>query len=394
MDAVVYDKVGKEAAKIRDALYGIYPQETITDAAIASFDDGADGLSVQKLVVNIEPVQAGSGDPSPDNVRPISGWTGANVTRAGKNLLVLPFVHFQSVAHNKENAFFIKAGTYTISWSGSTAASWRLCVFMCDKDGNELSDSSHCPIDGMFYQTSNKQWITGANGSDKKHTITVVDDCYIRLYFALGDTTTSTVFYDVQLESGSTQTDFEAYDGETISVTFPTDAGTVYGGTLTLNPDRTGTLTVDTRHATIAYSGSQSSPTAEITMQLGAPAKGFTLSDNGLKCNRFKPSNYTTAQGFYVFTPNAALIRFTSPDPIADWSAYFQANPTEVTFKLATPSVYSLTAEEVSGILTTLYGTNNIWSDTGNIKKLTYRADLGKYIDSHITAAVANALNA
>lgn len=34
---------------------------------------------LKSLLVNIDPVQAGSGDPSPDNVRPITGWTGANV---------------------------------------------------------------------------------------------------------------------------------------------------------------------------------------------------------------------------------------------------------------------------------------------------------------------------
>lgn len=38
------------------------------------------------LIVGIEPVQSGSGDPSPENVRPITGWTGANVYRTGKNL--------------------------------------------------------------------------------------------------------------------------------------------------------------------------------------------------------------------------------------------------------------------------------------------------------------------
>ncbi len=50
--------------------------------AIASIPDGADGLPVEHLIVGIEPVQSGSGDPSPENVRPISGWTGCNVTIA------------------------------------------------------------------------------------------------------------------------------------------------------------------------------------------------------------------------------------------------------------------------------------------------------------------------
>ena len=53
--------------------------------AIASFDDGADGLPVVDLTVSIEPVQAGSGDPSPSNVRPITGWTGCNVVVSPTN---------------------------------------------------------------------------------------------------------------------------------------------------------------------------------------------------------------------------------------------------------------------------------------------------------------------
>ena len=54
---------------------------------IANFSDGADDLPLSELTIGIVPVQSGSGDPAPDNIRPISGWTGANVKRAGKNLL-------------------------------------------------------------------------------------------------------------------------------------------------------------------------------------------------------------------------------------------------------------------------------------------------------------------
>ena len=45
---------------------------------IASFNDGAD-KSMPALKVGIEPIQEGSGDPSPENVRPIIGHTEANV---------------------------------------------------------------------------------------------------------------------------------------------------------------------------------------------------------------------------------------------------------------------------------------------------------------------------
>lgn len=49
---------------------------------IATFDDGGDNKPLKSLKVAISPVQSGSGDPSPSNVRPISGWTGANIHRA------------------------------------------------------------------------------------------------------------------------------------------------------------------------------------------------------------------------------------------------------------------------------------------------------------------------
>lgn len=36
--------------------------------------------AIKSLKVYFEPKQAGEGDPSPDNVRPIEGWTGVEVT--------------------------------------------------------------------------------------------------------------------------------------------------------------------------------------------------------------------------------------------------------------------------------------------------------------------------
>lgn len=59
-----------------------FPTDTAS-GAIASFPDGADDVPVKSLVAQIAPVQSGSGDPSPTNIRPISGWTSATITRTG-----------------------------------------------------------------------------------------------------------------------------------------------------------------------------------------------------------------------------------------------------------------------------------------------------------------------
>ncbi len=51
----------------------------------ASFPDGADDAPVADLKVSVRPVQSGSGVPSPENVRPVSGWTGATLYHSGED---------------------------------------------------------------------------------------------------------------------------------------------------------------------------------------------------------------------------------------------------------------------------------------------------------------------
>ena len=47
---------------------------------VATFNDGADA-PLNELKISIEAVQSGSGEPSPTNVRPIAGWSGANIVK-------------------------------------------------------------------------------------------------------------------------------------------------------------------------------------------------------------------------------------------------------------------------------------------------------------------------
>lgn len=62
-----------------------YLLQSIEHEQVATFTDGTDNF-VKSLEVAIEPVQSGSGEPSPSNIRPISGWDECKVTRCGKNL--------------------------------------------------------------------------------------------------------------------------------------------------------------------------------------------------------------------------------------------------------------------------------------------------------------------
>lgn len=55
------------------------PSSTKTESGSIVSIEGTGADKVTSLVAQIEPVQAGSGDPSPTNVRPITGWTAVNV---------------------------------------------------------------------------------------------------------------------------------------------------------------------------------------------------------------------------------------------------------------------------------------------------------------------------
>lgn len=57
-------------------------------AAAVSFGDGAANLPLKKCVIHLLPVQAGSGDASPTNIRPLSGHTSAQLTHNGQNVEV------------------------------------------------------------------------------------------------------------------------------------------------------------------------------------------------------------------------------------------------------------------------------------------------------------------
>jgi len=74
---------------------------------------------------------------------------------------------------------------------------------------------------------------------------------------------------------------------------------------------------------------------------------------------------------------------------IADFKSAY--GDVEVVYYLANKIEYQLTAEQVSGILTTLYGTNNIWADTGDVE-VEYPADTKLYIDGKLAEIQATIL--
>ena len=191
-----------------------------------------------------------------------------------------------------------------------------------------------------------------------------------------------------QLELGSTATDFEPYTGTPISVSWQTEAGTVYGGTVDVV---TGVLTVT--HKSKVYTGQSSEQwtysdwTKTLTYVFYSAYDVTDAEDNNALqyCNYIPVTDYGGLRDDDVdgiaFTGNhytsiriqKALI--ASGDS-AGIMAYLADHPLEIVYKLRNPQTYQLTPQQIE----TLVGQNNVWADTGDVS-VTYQASIKRYID-------------
>ena len=178
---------------------------------IAHFEDGADDVPMKSVVANIEPIQSGTGTPSPSNPRPISGTSVLNVEQAGKNLVESKLEHCgigavgvlvvsSSQPYDMQIAKVKSGATYTIT-----------------TDENTL-------VGGFFtsYPVNGSTTYDGQRVVQSSKTFTAPIDGYFAFRTSFGYAT-------AQLEVGSTSTEYTPY---VESTTTPIALGqTVYGGT-------------------------------------------------------------------------------------------------------------------------------------------------------------------
>lgn len=257
---------------------------------IATFTDGQD-LVMPKCEAEINAVQSGSGNPSPSNIRPISGFDGANVSVSGKNLLDESKLGEYVVTAVGDKRYgvpvFLRAGTYTIS-----AKSGTLPLYITRPSNNY----SYITINALPF------------------TFTLDNDEEVIVRIAQNDIAFWN-YEDMQLEQGATATTYEPYNGNTATISWQTEAGTVYGGKVDLV---SGVLTVD---------------------------KGYIASYNG----ETLPSTWISDRDVYV--------EGTSPTTGA-----------QVVYELATPLTYQLNPTAIKSLL----GNNNVFADTNGDVSLQY----------------------
>lgn len=252
---------------------------------LVSFPDGANGARIKALTIGIGPAQSGSGDPSPDNVRPITGWTGASV-------IVSPTT--------------------------------------------------------------------------------------------------------------------DAEDGTTYPFSWETEAGTVYSGSVTLNPDGSADISCDRQYCVLDensaiseyYAATSSSRMGvifknalpnnapRVSQQTGT-ISNWAIRESDASNPRGKNVAYWSVRGknsaardVYLYGPYGVDV------PETELLQMLADNPLQIVMPLATPQTIHIPAAYTPPILT-LLGVNNIWADCGPIEALTYPADTKLYIDKIIAAQAA-----
>lgn len=249
------------------------------------------------------------------NICPISGFDGLTVWDTGKNMI------------NPSELVYSAGGN--IVWYGIHLPPDTDFVFSTDSiitglyvtysDDDEMPSISGAGWDNITYKynTTSLRFNSGSHKWYRLMTYEINDVIRDRLY---------------QLELGSTATAYEPYQGETYDITFPTEAGTIYGGYVDVI---NGELVVDR---------------AQIASYNGETLPSTWISDRDV---------YTSGT-----TPTIGA---------------------QVVYKLAEPIHYPLTAIDIK----TLLGTNNIWADTGDVS-VEYRADTTLYISKKISEALAS----
>lgn len=357
-------------AALRNAWYGggTSYEKTVGPAPILSISD-AKAKPAKSLIVGMEPIQAGSGDPSPDNIRPITGRTGVTAYRTGKNLLSPKFTDYfvsKSSAYRCLNGVVPKGeiARFTLSDRDTTVnLNGAYIGFVAD----DMRD-----VDAP----TNFRWVI-SNGSVQSNMTNVLNQsltCENVLIYPKDEETFNKIFarYNVMIELGSTATDYEPYVGASYPVVFPDAVGTVYGGTVDVV---TGVLTVTHGMRTLTGSAGWGSygagePYFCANISIKEKAIGYQTSI----CNEFRNVNSAfsnVAYGIYCDHPSLMMVYFRMPNAdvttLAEFKAWVDENPIQLCYELATPQTYQLTPQQIQ----LLKGSNTLWSDADDLT-LTY----------------------
>ena len=186
--------------------------------------DGAP-LNAKRVTVYIEPLQVGNGDPT--------GWTGITITRLGKNLANIA----NNTYTNSGVTFTVSSGvvhmvgrsTGTINRTiGTVKLSAGVTYTISGTKDSNITDNNMLRID----LRNSGGGVIASGDSYNGFTYTAIADltAQINIRLASGNTVDFNIYPQIEIGIGATE--FEPYTPNVNTINFPSEAGTVYRGTL------------------------------------------------------------------------------------------------------------------------------------------------------------------
>jgi hypothetical protein len=328
------------SAKVEDVKVG-FPEQS---GSIVTISDGIDGHALD-VTASWTPTQAGSGDPSPENIRPISGRNKITLTRCGRNLWSYGDLTITSM---KEIALNYPAGQYIFTANLDTDAKTTVQVGVL--------------VDGAW------RYFQNAPAKPIAIKITATKSFGgVRLYAGSSPSEqTTTAYRNVAVWVGSTApAAYASYSGESTTLSLPE---TIYGG----NVDQDGNGVKE--WALLTLDGTEAWKYDEIYIYLSAavsaPVVGPPEVHRGV-CSHFRYS-YSYA-GNCLFIDNRALYigqELTTKYTLETWKSYLSAQkaagtPVTIAYKLAPPTTFTATGAKA---ITAKSGVNTVFSDADSVK--------------------------
>lgn len=321
-----------------------------------------------------EPVQEGSGTPSPENIRPIKGRDSVMVERYGENLLDIS--QLKPVGYNLAGSNTLKPNT-TYTFKPVSCGGIAFAVFLTD---NIVPN-----------QTTKQLNLTGNyinEGSSATFTTPSNADSYSVMWLAGGKRGIDQVYPNVQfmLVAGTTApTTYTPYIGQTTPLTLPE---TVYGGEVDAvtgeGINEWKSITLDGTEAWTFEATNISGKTGFILRTKDIQTTTTPDLKGQIVCNQYvtRSANdtYTTKTGISVESGNNKYFRIYdevyADKDVASWKAYLATQykagtPVQVCYKLATPTLFTATGAQP---IPALAGANTILTDADSAT-VTGRAD-------------------
>ena len=328
-----------------------------------------------------EPVQEGSGTPSPENIRPIKGRDSVTVERCGENLLNPKENNYNTytpygltINYIGDNKVHLK-GTYNLEGGGGS--------FVILSTNQKLLAGRNLKITGFT--------IEGTKQTYRLYGLRTKDETAIAMNaeFADGDVIDMTVAIVV---SKDTPTAYTPYIGQTNTLTLPE---TVYGGEVDAvsgeGQETWKTLTLNGTEA-LSDNGTVASRKEQQWALYDAlkPYSGtFGISSHFDNINGYisYPANFVRISKTSIVFHVASDGPFATVDALKSYLAaqYAAGTPVQIAYKLAEPVPFTATGAQA---IPALAGVNTVLTDADSAT-VTGRADPIKRI-TDLEAAVAS----